>query len=435
MYQPMNPSTQRCGSDPTGRRLDRRSLLGGALAAGALGALAPPARAAVRLAGLTGTRREPEEPALVLLQLTGGNDGLSTVVPHADPAYARRRGRLAIADPLDLDGRRGLHPALRGLAERFRAGRLAIVEGVGYPNPVRSHFKSMDVWHAASPRGRGVGEGWVGRLVGSAFPGARVAELVVHIGKRAPFSLYARRRAPIAFEVPEVYRWLGDEVEREAFARAARAPQAAEGDRSRRAARDAGAGRDATLDELREVLAEAQASSDRIRRAVARYEPRVAYPREALGASLRTVAALLDGGLGCRVLSVELSGFDTHTDQRERHDALMERLDSALSAFTADLTGRPHERAVALLAFSEFGRRVAPNASGGTDHGQAGPMLLLGAPVRGGFWGEPPSLEDLDDGDLAFTTDFRRVYASAIRWLGGDVEAVLGEPFEPLECL
>ena len=370
---------------------------------------------------------------LVLLQLSGGNDGLSTVVPYGSEAYKRARSktRHKRSEVHVLDGDRGLHGSLTGLASRWEKGQLAIVEGVGYPNMVRSHFKALEVWHTADRRGRVAGDGWVGRLAAQAWAEEDHPELVVHLGTRAPWSVRSRTHPAVTMVAPTSYRWFGGEAEHEAYAMAGEGLGVLEVEPSGQHA-----GRDTALARLRGVLDDARTSSRRIRAAAEDYQPGVEYPRTKTAAALRDVAALLHGGLDSRVLSVRMSGFDTHADQRSRHDSLMVELDEALEAFLTDLAGSPAGRDTAVLVFSEFGRRVQENASDGTDHGKAGPAFLIGEGVRGGLYGEHPSLEKLAEGDLDWTTDFRSLYGEVIEgWFGIPMEAVLGERYERLGAL
>lgn len=394
-----------------------------------------------RLPLLGATRTDPTGDAskvLVLLQLSGGHDGLSAVVPFGDDAYgrARQRTRIPAQDVQKIDTYRGLHPELKVLRQAYGEGALAIVEGVGYPEPDRSHFKSLDVWHAADRRGRSVGYGWVGRMADEGIPGADDPNLVIHVGRRPPFALHASRRRAISFSTPQAYRWVGLPQDAKALEEAAPICEH-EAAPPTEASRPEEAGRDAALARLRAVLREAWESSEAVRSAVARYEPKAEYPRNArLSRSLATVTALMAGGLGTRVYSVEMGGFDTHNNQRGRHDNLMRQLDGALGAFQADLRAHGLQDRVVVVAFSEFGRRVAENGSAGTDHGAAGPLFVLGAPVKGGLYGKHPSLTELQRGDLVHTTDFRRVYATLIdRWLGGRSASVLRGSYEPLGFL
>jgi len=408
----------------------RRALLAGLSSLGAF-ALAPRALGAPRLYAsrplpVRGARR-----TLVVLQLAGGNDGLSTVVPFADDAYHAARPQTAIPadEVLKLDGYRGLDPRLKRLRAQFDAGRLAIVEGAGYPDPIRSHFKSFDVWHTADARGRGVPEGWLGRLARAAFEGETDPNLCVHVGGAVPYSLTSQTHPPVAFATPTGYRWAGTEAEREAFEAAARQATYGSEMQPEREPEDAAS----NLEFLRGVLADGQSSSEAVRRAAARYRTPVEYPDDALGATLRDLAALIEGDVGSRILSAELGGFDTHTGVVTRHANLMRTLDAALGAFLEDLERSEAGRETVVLVFSEFGRRVRENGSGGNDHGTAGPLFVAGPAVKGGLYGEHPSLVDLDEGDLVFTTDFRRVYATLIeRWFGVKHQRVLGKHYSPL---
>lgn len=409
----------------------RRMLAGGAAACGGLFLAPRGGWPGLRLLGPFAAANGDTAPrTLVLLQLSGGNDGLSMVVPHGDDAYYRNRGTIGLdrKSVLAIDRYRGLHPALGRLKSIYDDGRLAIVEGCGYPNPVRSHFKSMDIWHAASERGRYVGEGWIARLARTAWPGEESAELVVHIGSSAPYSVYSATRPAIAFGSPEVYKWFAiKQADLEAYRRAGRnAGTETEPEEGR-------TGSARVLDRLRGVLSEAQESSLRVRQAATSYVPRVAYPTTLVGNSLRAAAALIDARMGTRVLSVELGGFDSHNNQRNQHDGRMRELDEALGAFLRDIHGTPAGKNVIVVAFSEFGRRVQENGSGGTDHGVAGPMLVAGSSVKGGIFGRHPSLTDLDDGDLRHTTDFRSVYGTVIeKWFGADQAKALDQRYPPL---
>jgi len=423
----------------THEHFGRRQILAAGLGLGGFALLARRGEARVRLSGPLGDGSDERAlRTLVLVQLTGGNDGLSTVVPFADDAYGRARTstRIPDAEVLKIDDYRGLHPALKGLKRHYDAGHMAIVEGCGYPNPIRSHFKSYEVWHTASERGRVAGAGWVGRLAETAYGAVECPELVVHVGANAPYSVYSLSHPPVIFQTPQSYRWIGPESDDLAAYR-----RASEEDTQRLEANRKGkpqkkpTGSEAAIDRLRGVLADANDSSGRIRRASVAYKPAVAYPDDELGEALRVTASLVDARLGSRAISVELGGFDSHNNQRGQHDDRMRRLDAALTAFLDDLKGRTAGAEVLVLVFSEFGRRVQENGSRGTDHGTAGPMFVLGSKVKGGLYGKHASLTNLDDGDLMHTTDFRSVYATAIdRWLGADAPKVLGAryPLLPL---
>ena len=397
------------------RAPNRRDVLRGGAAAAALAALG---RAAA------GGERALAGPTLILVQLTGGNDGLSTVVPYADDVYGRSRAatRIAPSEVLRIDDHVGLHPELKGLRALYDAGELAVVQGCGYPAPSRSHFKALEIWHAADPRGRAAGDGWIGRACDAAFGAQADPCRVVHVGSTPPYSLHSARHGAASFVVPEGYRFVDTEeavAAYDAATTAAGAPAAPD-----------------RLAFLRGVLHDARASSGAVRAAAARYKPSTPYPDDPFALDLMAAAALVHGDVGARVISLELRGFDTHSGQRATHDNLMQRLDQGLAAFLRDLKAGAAGRAALVLAFSEFGRRVRENGSRGTDHGAAGPMFLAGPRVKGGLHGRLPSLSELDEGDLVHTTDFRSVYAAAIEaCFGVKASAVLGADVRALELV
>ncbi len=406
----------------------RRFLLTGAVGIGAFGLRSAGARPGLRLfMPFDAPLEESAARTLVVLQLSGGNDGLSTVVPHGDDVYMKSRTTTRI-DPgsvLKIDDYRGLHPELRRLKSSYDAGRLAIVEGCGYPDPIRSHFKSMEVWHTAQSRGRSAGSGWIGRIF-EAEGGDAAAEFVVHVGQNAPFSVYSSTHPAVSFVTPEGYRWVATDAQdlaayREAGAAAPSKPESRPETKK------------VVLDRLRDVLADAQESSLKIRKAAASYKPKVEYPADELGSSLRAAAAVISARIGTRVVSVELGNFDSHNNQRRQHDDCMRRLDAGLGAFLEDLRGTSAGDSTVVVAFSEFGRRVQENGSGGTDHGMAAPMFVAGAKVKGGLYGKHPSMTELDDGDIAHTTDFRSVYGTLVEsWLGVDAAKVLDASYPKL---
>lgn len=393
--------------------MDRR----GFLRTGSLGLGSLYLASSLRAAG--GFARD-DEKILVVLQLSGGNDGLNTVVPIDDPQYARLRGRLAIAkkDALPIGRGLGLHPALPGLAELHRDKKLAIVQGCGYPKPNRSHFKSMDIWHSADPTSSDLRYGWLGRALDQVEGAA--ADTAINISTKVPLALQGERYKPISFRDPNAYRYTATQSVSNAFQKLADAEEEAS--------------RNPVLAMVRRTADEALATSKRIRNLAARYKTPQGYPRQPLGSSLRSIAGLIAGGLGSRVYYTYLGGFDTHANQAGRHGNLMRQLDAGLVAFQRDLERLGVADRVCVVVFSEFGRRVKPNASGGTDHGVAGPMMVLGSAVKGGVVGEHPSLVDLNKGDLVHTTDFRRVYATLLDdWLRIDHEAPLRGKFESLD--
>lgn len=398
------------------RPFDRRRFLTGSVAAAAAAWCSPSSFARAPRADTRGR-------VLVMLELAGGNDGLNTLVPYRRDEYAEARRDLALGaqDLLRIDDEVGLHPSLVGLKSLHDAGRVAWVEGVGYPDPVRSHFLSMDVWHAGQLEGRRGGSGWLARLVDHVAPDDDDPNLLVALGARVPFSCEGGEHRAVAFAKPADYRLVAAGDETTTLDSAVSSTQVSERARAF----------------LRRAYLDARASSDVVRSAVAKYQPFAKYPGTTLAADLRTVAALIAGGVGTRVFSLQMSGFDTHNGQRGRQQRLFTELGDALAAFHADLEAAGLADRVLVVGYSEFGRRVSANASGGTDHGAAGLAFLLGSGVKGGLYGARPAIDRLDaNGDLQFTTDFRRVYATAIEsWLGADTRAVLGESHEPLRCL
>lgn len=365
------------------------------------------------------------EKVLVVVQLSGGNDGLNTVVPYADDVYAAARKSLRITPQavLAIDDYVGLHPRMGAFSELLENGRLAIVQGIGYPNPNRSHFRSMDIWHSAQPKIEQPRDGWLGRSLDT-LPGAQGDIKGLHLGsEELPLALASRRSSVPSMASVAGFRLRGEggAVPLEALR------ELADVDRAEAAG---------PLDFIRQTTLAAYSSSKRLEEATAGDEPASGYPRQyGLARKLEQVAQLIDAGLPTRVYYVSLGGFDTHSTQGAAHANLLAELADSVRAFLNDMAQRGHGERVLVMSFSEFGRRVAENASQGTDHGAAAPLFLAG-PVKPGLVGQHPSLTDLDDGDPKFHTDFRRVYATVLdRWLGCPSRDVLGDTFEPLDVL
>ncbi len=354
---------------------------------------------------------------LVVLELSGGNDGLNTVVPHADDTYYRLRPTIGIGrgELLPLDDHWGFNPGALGLKRLWDAGELAIVHGAGYDNPVFSHFTSMAYWHTAAP-GSGAAYGWVGRLADALAPDAPPAFLV-NVASSQSLAVVSRRHTPVVFDDPERFQRSALQRER-AFLAARRPPPAAS----------------PTLQFVRDAASSAAASSELVRAAWSSYRTPVDYGIAPM--DLPKVAACINHGVPARLyyVSVRNNAFDTHVQQNNLHRRLLSYAADAVHGFMADMKRIGAADRVTLLAFSEFGRRAGENANAGTDHGSANLMLLAGAGVHGGHYGTPPSLANLrDDGNLVHTLDFRRVYATAIDWLApGLAPAVLGAEFETL---
>ena len=379
---------------------------------------------------------------LVVLQLAGGNDGINTLVPYADDAYHKARPTIALPTNqiLKISDYAGLHPKLTGLHSLYQEGHLGLVQGVGYPNPNRSHFRSTEIWQTASDADKNGTEGWIGRYFDSCCPGADPT-VGVAIGGETPQAFSSPTPKGIAFRNPEQFRYMSeaanDPASADMFMR-----QMNQVDDSGHASLSensggsigmiSGPGNDdgSTVDFLQRTALGAQMSSDRILAITRKTKSTVNYPQSPLGNSLNMVARLIAGGLPTRVYYVSQGGFDTHSNQILSHDRLMTDLSMATASFAADLKAQRNFDRVLLLTFSEFGRRVAENASGGTDHGAAAPLFVLGGGVKPGLYGSYPNLTDLHDGDLKFSTDFRSIYATALeKWLGAPSEQVLGRKF------
>jgi uncharacterized protein (DUF1501 family) len=357
-------------------------------------------------------------PVLVVIQLDGGNDGINTVVPYADEGYARHRKTLRLSGPqlLKLDDKVGLHPALREAAKLLEAGQLAVVQGVGYPDPSRSHFESMAVWHTArrDPKEH-AGPGWLGRgLDGAKWAGGAAPDMVFVGGGEMPPALRSRRSVASALTRPEDFLLAAE---------------------AKGGLPAAGEAKDDLTAFVHRMAVQAHATAERMKGLADGRDEGPSYPATELAQQLRLVARLLAAEVGTRVYYTRQGGYDTHAAQYGPHYQLLAALSSGLAAFLDDLKARKLAQRVCVLCFSEFGRTVKENGSGGTDHGTAGPVFLAGPGVKGGLIGAAPSLTDLDPrhGDLKVGLDFRRVYAAVLQdWLGLLAEPVVGKGFERL---
>ncbi len=387
--------------------LNRRQMLGGAAALG--GVLALP-RLALGDEPLADAGRGAPRRTLVVLHLNGGNDGLNTVIPYQDPLYARLRPSLAIdrGQVRRINETLGLHPALSGLEALFRRDRLAIVNGVGYPEPDYSHFRATEIWHTAEPQ-RSPTYGWIGRSLEQRRRSAPLR--AVALEKQQPLALLSA--------VPGVVTM----TDFSSF----RVPQ---GSREAAALYSRYQGEAGAFGEVGRAGEEALAVAERI----ARLTPAGnGMGNAGLSGELRKVLALLHADLSLECIHLSQGGYDTHSGQLPSHQRLLAELGNSLDAYQRELERMGLAEKAITVVFSEFGRRVPENLSGGTDHGSAGPVFLIGTGLVPGFHGAYPSLEDLDRDNFRYTTDFRRIYAALLRHaLELDPTGVVGA-HEPLE--
>ena len=365
-----------------------------------------------------------KDPILVVIQLTGGNDYLNTVIPYADGRYHDNRPTVGIpADQvLPIDDHFGFNPALPEIKSLYDAGKVAVINGIGYPTPNRSHFRSMDIWHTCEPEKVGT-EGWLGRVIRDLDPRAENVLTGVNFGRGLPRAM-ALTGVPVAsvavLETYGVLTGIVNEPERsqalDIFARMY-SPTVGLG---------------ATMDYLGQTGLDALKGADILKAAPDMYASTVEYGDTGIARNLQGIAKVLTADLGTRVFYTQQGGYDTHASETDVQPKLLSDLSRAVSDFYADL--REHDTAdnVVMFVFTEFGRRVRDNGSG-TDHGSGGVAFAIGDPVAGGMYSEYPSLAEADlvEGDLAFNTDFRGVYGALVeRWLGLDAQPVVGGSFE-----
>ena len=418
--------------------LTRRSLIGRGALLVASGFLAPSfiTRTAMALDGPSSALgpvaldSSKKNRILVVLQLSGGNDGINTLIPFADPNYSQLRPSLGFAanDVLHLTDSVGLNPNLSKLKTMYDQGKVAVVQGLGYPNPNRSHFRSMDIWHSARPD-TFERSGWLGRYVSAcecaqdnALPAISVGDqlntmfwtdttLVPAVASIGAFSFltdtkYKNDRTFQMQTLQNIYSQAGNWSAYEGL--------------------------------IRRGTLQALAGSDELQKVAASYQSPVQYPaNNGLANQLKMVAQVIAGNLGTRLFSVSMGGYDTHANQKPTQDKNLAQLGDALEAFTQDLANMQQQDNVVIMAFSEFGRRVKQNGSGGTDHGTAEPMFIIGNKVQGGLYGTYPSLSDLDNnGDLKFNADFRSVYAGVLKdVVGADPAPILAGSFDPISVM
>ena len=373
---------------------------------------------------MTSTKRDP---ILVVIQLTGGNDSLNTLIPYGNSLYYENRNTVAIPqnEVIAIDDNFGFNPAMRPVKDLYDQGKVALIQGVGYPNPNRSHFRSMDIWHTCEPDKQG-SEGWLGRVIRDIDPNGENVLTGVNFGTGLPRAVAAPGVPVASVAVLETYGVLtgiSEEPDRtdalDVFARMY-APAIGSGP---------------VMDYLGQTGLDALKGADILKTAPDRYVSSIEYADNAISKNLQGISKVLNANLGTRIFYTQHGGYDTHANQGPVHPKLWTELSQAISDFHADLAEHDVSEDVLMFVFTEFGRRVKDNGSG-TDHGSGGLAFAIGDPVKGGMYSEYPSLKDGDllEGDLQFNIDYRGVYGSMIEhWLQLDPIPVVGGNFEQLD--
>lgn len=364
----------------------------------------------------------PGNKVVVVLQLSGGNDGLNTVIPVRNDLYYQARPKLGIqrTAALSVTDEVGLHPALTSLADAFQDGSLGILNNVGYPNPDRSHFRSMDIWQTGSQSNEYIASGWIGRYLDAQCQGCDKPTQALEMDDVLSLALKGEKEAGLALKDPR--RLYGTSNEK--FFKDMAAGHATLHDEQ-------------PVDYLYKTMSETLSSADYIFKQSKLHPSNGEYPNTELGKNLKTIASLIFSDINTKVYYVSLGSFDTHVNQQAQQQRLFKEMNDAVGSFVKDLKTAGRYNDVLLFTFSEFGRRVSQNASGGTDHGTANNMFLLSGGLKEkGLLNSLPNLADLDQGDLKFKVDFKNVYSTVLRnWLGADDVKILGNNYEKLKFI
>lgn len=403
----------------TRREFIRRSA-GGGLGFLAFSGFAPSFLARSALAQTPGP--EKDRTILVVIQLAGGNDGLNTLVPHADDNYYNLRPNLGLREGLlPVNDQLALHPSCQPLHELFENGKLSIIQNVGYPNPNRSHFRSTEIWETASDSERVQHEGWLGRFFDNACSGTPERDTAsdptaVHVSDMIPQSYLSEKPHSLFGMKPRGRIDGGIDPADLAYEKLVQADLAS-----------------ANASYLSHTMMNTLVTERRVEKIISGYRPMADYPTNQLALSLRRVASLINADLETRVYYVSQGGYDTHANQLNNHARLLGELSAAMQAFQKDLDAHKKGDQVLTMTFSEFGRRPSENGSRGTDHGTAAPLFVMGSGIRGGLLGSAPDLKLAPNQDLTFSTDFRSIYSTVLgKWLDADASSILGERFDPL---
>lgn len=406
---------------PLTRREFIRQATGGSLGFLAFSGFAP--AFLVRNAQAQNPAPERDRSILVIIQLAGGNDGLNTVIPFSDDNYFKLRPKLGLRQNLlPLNDELALHPSLRELHRLFESGQLSVIQNVGYPNPHRSHFRSMEIWETASSSDAYRSTGWIGRFLDNNCSGAPELSdpTAIHVGHSLPQAYLAKKALSSTFGVKaHAFRRKNNRSADQAY-QALLQSERLKGN----------------ANYLQHTMMDALVTERRVEKRIAQYKPNVAYPGSPLGQSLKRIAALIHADLETRVYFVSQSGYDTHANQLNRHARLLAELSQSMGAFQRDLAASQKEDQVLTMTFSEFGRRPSENGSSGTDHGTAAPLFIMGKKATGGLLGNPPNLNLNPGQDLQFSVDFRSVYATVLdHWLEANANQILDDDFARLPFL
>jgi uncharacterized protein (DUF1501 family) len=355
----------------------------------------------------------PGNKVLVVIQLSGGNDGLNTVIPYRNDIYYRSRPTIGIKreNALSLTDETGLHPALVGMKSLYDNGAMGILQNVGYPNPDRSHFRSMDIWQTGSASSEAWSNGWIGRYLDAQCKGCDKPVQALEIDDTLSLALKGELEKGLAFKDPNRLsggneRFMNDLLHQHS---------------------SGGGDTHHNVDYLYKTMGATLSSASYLKDQFKMYKTKEVYPNTALGSSMRTIARLIMSDISTKVYYVSHGTFDTHVNQVNSQNTLFKQLDEAVTAFTKDLQTNNRFQDVVVMTFSEFGRRVEQNASNGTDHGTANNMFIIGGGLKEkGLLNDGPNLEQLQDGDLQYKVDFKSVYATMLnKWLGADDKAIL----------
>lgn len=358
---------------------------------------------------------------LVVIQLSGGNDGLNTIIPFKNDVYYKNRGKISISEKevLKITDELGFNPSLEKFKALYDNGYLSVVNSVGYPNPNRSHFRSMDIWHSASESNKVVNTGWLGRYLDSECQNCKNPYNAIEVNESLSLAMKGATQSGIAVEDPERFflstseKFFSDLIKTNG---------------------SAGHDHDENVSYLYKTMVDATSSAEYVYKTSKIYKSKSTYPNTNFGKDLKTIAELIVSDIDTSVFYVSLGGFDTHVNQNGRHERLLKEMSDGIYSFMEDLRINNRQDDTLVMVFSEFGRRVKQNGSNGTDHGTANNIFLINGNLgKAGFYNEAPDLADLENGDLKYKIDFRSVYANVLNdWLGVSSQNILGKNFEPL---